>query len=187
MSQRGGYKSVVVKIVTSGQIASGYKLTDIVALPATVMIFSSNTDLIDSISGYVETTPISLDGANGDLEIEVDLDLPEGVIVVGNQNITVQIGISPIESSISFADIPVQIQGLAPGLQATISPDLVDVYLSGPLYLLESLDPTELVIIIDLTDLGTGTYQLTPVVQLEGTEIIVDAISPNTLEVTITN
>ncbi len=78
------------------------------------MIFSSNTDLIDSISGYVETTPISLDGANGDLEIEVDLDLPEGVIVVGNQNITVQIGISPIESSISFADIPVQIQGLAP-------------------------------------------------------------------------
>lgn len=187
VSQRGGYKSVVVKIVTSGQIASGYKLTDIVALPATVMIFSSNTDLIDSISGYVETTPISLDGANGDLEIEVDLDLPEGVIVVGNQNITVQIGISPIESSISFADIPVQIQGLAPGLQATISPDLVDVYLSGPLYLLESLDPTELVIIIDLTDLGTGTYQLTPVVQLEGTEIIVDAISPNTLEVTITN
>ncbi|QRN83261.1 hypothetical protein JR338_00440 [Chloroflexota bacterium] len=187
VSQRGGYKSVVVKIVTSGQIASGYKLTDIVALPATVMIFSSNPDLIDSISGYVETTPISLDGANGDLEIEADLDLPEGVIVVGNQNITVQIGISPIESSISFADIPVQIQGLAPGLQATTSPDFVDVYLSGPLYLLESLDPAELVIIIDLTDLGVGTYQLTPEVQLEGTDISVDAISPNTLEVTITN
>ncbi|MBG0787521.1 MAG: hypothetical protein H0S79_20725 [Anaerolineaceae bacterium] len=186
VSQRGGYKSVVVKIVTSGQIASGYKLTDILALPATVMIYSANPDLVDAISGYVETIPISLDGANEDLEIQADLNLPEGVSVVDNQIITVQIGISPIESSISFSDIPVQIEGLAPGLQATISPDLVDVYLSGPLYLLESLDPAELVIIIDLTDLGTGTYQLTPEVQLAGTEINVDAISPNTLEVTIT-
>ena len=122
VSQRGGYKSVVVKIVTSGQIARGYKLTDIFALPATVMIFSSDPDLVDGISGYVETTPINLDGANEDLEIQAELNLPEGVIVVGSQNITVQIGISPIESSVSFTNIPVQIQGLAPGLRATISP-----------------------------------------------------------------
>ena len=186
VSQRGGYKSVVVKIVTSGQIARGYKLTDIFALPATVMIFSSDPDLVDGISGYVETTPINLDGANEDLEIQAELNLPEGVIVVGSQNITVQIGISPIESSVSFTNIPVQIQGLAPGLRATISPDVVDVYISGPLFLLEGLDPAQLVIIIDLTDYGVGTYQLAPEVQLENSEISVDAISPNTLEVTIT-
>lgn len=186
VSQRGGYKSVVVKIVTSGQIARGYKLTDILALPATVMIYSPDPGLIDNISGYVETLPINLDGANEDLEIEAELDLPDGVIVVGSQNITVQIGISPIESSISFTNIPVQIQGLATGLKATLSPDLVDVYLSGPLYLLETLDPAQLVIIIDLTDQGIGTYQLSPEVILEGAEISVDAISPNTLEVTIT-
>ena len=186
VSQRGGYKSVVVKIVTSGQIARGYKLTDIFALPATVMIFSSDPDLVDGISGYVETTPINLDGANEDLEIQAELNLPEGVIVVGSQNITVQIGISPIESSVSFTNIPVQIQGLAPGLRATISPDVVDVYISGPLFLLESLDPAQLVIIIDLTEYGVGTYQLAPEVQLENSEISVDAISPNTLEVTIT-
>ena len=186
VSQRGGYKSVVVKIVTSGQIARGYKLTDIFALPATVMIFSSDPDLVDGISGYVETTPINLDGANEDLEIQAELNLPEGVIVVGSQNITVQIGISPIESSVSFTNIPVQIQGLAPGLRATISPDVVDVYISGPLFLLEGLDPAQLVIIIDLTEYGVGTYQLAPEVQLENSEISVDAISPNTLEVTIT-
>ena len=185
VSQRGGYKSVVVKIVTIGQIESGYKLTDIFALPATVMIFSSDPDLIESISGYVETEPINLDGANEDLEIPVELNLPEGINVVGSQNITVQIGISPIESSISFADIPVQIQGLAPGLQAVTSPDVVDVYLSGPLSLLENLSPADLIIIIDLTDRGIGTYQLAPEVQLENVEINVDAISPNTLEVII--
>ena len=96
-------------------------------------------------SGFVETTPISLDGANESLEIRATLNLPEGVTVVGSQNITVQIGIAPVESSINFNNIPVQFEGLGTGLSATTSPDTVDVYLSGPLYLLEALDPATLV------------------------------------------
>ena len=184
--QRDNFKPVVVKIVTSGQIAAGYKLTDIISLPPTVMIYSADPALIEGIPGYVETTPISLDGANENLEIQATLNLPEGVSVVGSQTITVQIGIAPIESSINFNNIPVQFQGLTPGLSATTSPDAVDVYLSGPLYLLEALDPATLVVAIDLTDRGVGTYQLVPEVLLEDSEISVDAILPNTLEVTIT-
>ena len=184
--QRDNFKPVVVKIVTSGQIAAGYKLTDIISLPPTVMIYSADPTLIEGIPGYVETTPISLDGANENLEIQATLNLPEGVSVVGSQTITVQIGIAPIESSINFNNIPVQFQGLTPGLSATTSPDAVDVYLSGPLYLLEALDPATLVVAIDLTDRGVGTYQLVPEVLLEDSEISVDAILPNTLEVTIT-
>jgi YbbR domain-containing protein len=120
------------------------------------------------------------------MEIRATLNLPEGVTVVGSQNITVQIGIAPVESSINFNNIPVQFEGLGAGLSATTSPDTVDVYLSGPLYLLEALDPATLVVAIDLTDRGIGTYQLAPEVLLEDIELNVDAILPNTLEVTIT-
>jgi YbbR domain-containing protein len=184
--QRDNFKSVVVKIVTSGQIAAGYKLTEIFASPPTVMIYSADANLVNSTSGFIETTPISLDGANESLEIRATLNLPEGVTVVGSQNITVQIGIAPVESSINFNNIPVQFEGLGTGLSATTSPDTVDVYLSGPLYLLEALDPATLVVAIDLTDRGVGTYQLAPEVLLEDSELSVDAILPNTLEVTIT-
>lgn len=187
VTQRGGYRPVVVKIVTSGQIAAGYKLTNIFALPPTVTIFSSDQDLIDSIPGFVETTPINLNGANEDMEIRVALNLPEGISVVGSQNVTVQIGIDPIESSISFTNIPVQFPGLGNGLSAVASPENVDVFLSGPLYLLEALDPATLVVVIDLTDRGPGTYQLAPEVLLDNPDINVDAILPNTAEVTITN
>lgn len=185
--QRGGYDTVVVKIVTSGQIATGYKLTNIYALPAAVLIFSSDPELVDSIPGYVETTPINLNGANEDMEVQVSLNLPEGVIVVGSQFVVVQIGIDPIESSISLPNIPIQIEGLGPGLTAEVSPETVDVYLSGPLDLLEGLDPATIVVMIDLTDRGAGTYQLAPEVILDNTEVKVDAISLNTIEVTITN
>jgi len=187
VTQRGGYRTVVVKIVTSGQIESGYRLTNIFSNPPTVTVYSSNPQLVESIPGFVETTPINLNGANQDMEIRVSLNLPEGINVVGSQNITVQIGIDPIESSISFTNIPVQIVGLAAGLNATVSPENVDVFLSGPIDLLDDLSLENLVVIINLEDREPGTYTLAPEIQLENGDINVDAILPNTIEVTISN
>jgi len=183
--QRGGYRTVVVRIVTSGQIAAGYRLTNIFANPPTVTIFSSDPELVESIPGFVETTPINLNGANEDMEIRVSLNLPEGINVVGSQNVTVQIGIDPIQSSISFSNIPVQIEGLGEGLSASVSPESVDVFLSGPVSLLEQLSPSTLVVILNLENRDPGTYTLAPEVRLENEEINVDAILPNTIEVTI--
>jgi len=187
VTQRGGYRTVVVKIVTSGQIESGYRLTNIFSNPPTVTIYSSNPQLVESIPGFVETTPINLNGANQDMEIRVSLNLPEGINVVGSQNITVQIGIDPIESSVSFTNIPVQIEGLADGLNATVSPESVDVFLSGPIDLLDDLSLESLIVIINLEDRDPGTYTLAPEIQLENDEINVDAILPNTIEVIISN
>ena len=186
VTQRGGYRTVVVRIVTSGQIAAGYRLTNIFALPPTVTIFSSDPNLVEAIPGFVETTPINLNGANEDIEVRVTLNLPAGINVVGSQNVTVQIEIDPIESSISFSNIPIQIEGLEEGLEASVSPESVDVFLSGPLNLLEALSPSQLNVIINLSDRGPGTYTLAPEVVLENEEITVDAILPNSLEVVIT-
>jgi len=187
VTQRGGYRTVVVRIVTNGQIAAGYRLTNIFSQPPTVTIFSSDPTLVEGIPGYIETTPINLNGADEDMEIRVALNLPEGINVVGSQNVTVQISIEPIQSSISFTNLPVLTEGLAEGLTAIFSPESVDVFLSGPLNALDSLDPAMLTVMIDLADRGPGTYQLAPQVLLENEDITVDAILPSTLEVTITN
>lgn len=187
VTQRGGYRTVVVKIVTSGQIALGYRLTNIFSMPPTVTIYSSDPILVESIPGFVETTPINLNGADENIEVRVALNLPEGINVVGSQNVTVQIGINPIQSSASFTNILVQTDGLGERLKVSISPATVDVFLSGPLNLLDQLDPANLVVIINLIDRGPGTYTLAPEVRFENGEINVDAILPNTLEVTITN
>lgn len=185
VTQRGGFRTVVVKIVTSGQIAPGYRLTNIFALPPTVTIFSADPILVDTIPGFVETTPINLNMASENIEIRVALNLPEGINVVGSQNVTVQIGIEPIQSSISFTNVPIQIEGLGEDLQVEISPENVDIFLSGPLPLLDELDLTKILVIIDLSDRGPGTYQLVPEILLENNQITVDVILPSSIEVTI--
>jgi YbbR domain-containing protein len=186
ITQRGGFRTVVVKIVTSGQIAPGYRLTNIFSLPPTVMIFSTDPSLVDSIPGFVETAPINLNMASEDIEIKVPLNLPAGINVVGSQNVTILIGIDPIQSSISFSNLPIQIEGLGQGLKVEISPETVDIFLSGPLPLLDELSQEKIFIVIDLTDRGPGTYQLAPTVLLENNRIVVDAILPSSIEVTIT-
>ena len=186
VTQRGGFRTVVVRIVTSGQIAPGYRLTNIFANPPSVTIFSADPNLVETIPGFVETTPINLNMASEDIEIRVALNLPEGINVVGSQNVTVQIGIDPIQSSISFTNIPIQIEGLGENLQAELSPENVDIFLSGPLPLLDELNQTNILVLVDLADRGPGTYQLAPEVLLENEQISVDAILPSSIEVTIT-
>ena len=187
INRRPDYDTAVVKIVTSGQIAAGYRLTNIFASPATVTIYSSDPEILASVNGYLETTPINLNGANDDMEIRVSLNLPEGINVVDSETVLVQIGIDPIESSISLTNIGIQFEGLAAGLNAEMSPEAVDIYLSGPLNQLEGLNPATITIIIDLTGYGPGTYKLAPQVILDTENVSVDAIQPNTIEVTITN
>jgi YbbR domain-containing protein len=184
--QQGGYRDLAVKVVVSGRVANGYRLTSILVDPPLVTVFSSNTDLINSLPGYVETTQLDLNGISADIETRLALNLPEGVSLLGDQNVLVQVGISAFEGSLTINDRPVTVNGLSAGLTATISPPTVDLYLSGPLPLLDSLITTDVLASVDVTGLVPGTYQLTPsiTIMLEG--IRVETILPGTVEVVIT-
>jgi len=63
INQRGGYRSVVVKINTTGQIAAGFRLTNIFAIPPTVTVYSEEPTLVEGLGGFIETAPINLNGA----------------------------------------------------------------------------------------------------------------------------
>jgi len=186
ITQLGGYRNVWVTVVTYGQVAQGYRLKYYFAFPPTVTIFSTDPDLVNSLPGYIETTPINLNGASEDFEVNITLNLPEGISIVGDQTIIVQVVIAPIESSLNFTNVPIQVIGLEDNLLAKVSPDVVDVFLSGPLYLLEELNYSDIIVILDLTDHGPGTYQLVPRLELLDEKIKVDAILPGMIEVVIT-
>ncbi len=185
INQLGGYRNLFVKIVTYGQIANGFYLTGLSATPVTVTIYASNPELVDSIPAFVETTPINLNGVSETFTVDASLNLPDGIELVGEKTITVQVGVAPIQSSINFLNVPIQIINLGAVYSATLSPATVDVYLSGPLYLLEGITFSDIIINLDLSDRGVGTYQLAPVMELQNNNIRVDAILPGTIEVVI--
>ncbi len=185
VEQSVGYRTVGVKPVTTGELAFGYRLLNIFSVPPTVTVFSSDTNLVESLPSSVETTPININEADVTLETRVTLDLPEGVNVVGSQFVTVRIEIEAIIDSRRFTDIPVMIEGLGAGFDAVLSPENVDVILEGPVAILDSLAPESLLIVVDLTDLGRGVHTLAPEVRLDNEELTVESILPSAVEVTI--
>ncbi len=180
----GGYKDVVVKVVTTGKIANGYRLTNISVSPLTVTVFSANPNLVNELPGYVETMPVDLTGLSEDIEVRVALNLPQGVDLVGGQSVLVQVSVAAIEGSLTES-IPVEQIGLPPDLQAEISPATVDVVVSGPLPVLDTLTVASFRAVVDLTGMEPGSYQLSPEVDLVPDQVQVQSIIPESVEVTI--
>jgi YbbR domain-containing protein len=187
VNQRGGFRNVVVKVVVSGRVASGYRVTNISVFPPTVTVFSTDPKLVDDLPGYVETATLDLENAKDDRDIFLPLALPDGVSVVGDSDVEVQVGIAAIEGSVTLSGMKVEITGVGTGLNAAVSPDSVDVIISGPLPVLDQLTQKDIRVIIDVTDMGLGTYQLTPKVELQNQDLTVESILPASVEVTLTN
>jgi YbbR domain-containing protein len=184
ISLLGRFKNVAVKIVTVGQAANGYRLTNISVSPPTFTVFSNNPDLINELPGFVETLPVDINNLTEDAEISVGLNLPEGITTVREPSVLVQVSVAAIESSLTLS-LPIEIVGLTLDARATISPEAVDVIVAGPLNILDALSPASFRIILDLTGLPPGIFQRSPVVDQVPEQVRVQTILPEIVEVKI--
>jgi YbbR domain-containing protein len=181
---QGGYRNVIVKVLTTGQPANGYLLTNITVSPLNVVVFANDPQLVNDLPGFVETEPVDLTGAEDDVDTFVALELPDGVSVVGDQAVLVRVSIAAIEGSITV-ELPVTPIGLLPNQAAVLSPETVRVILSGPVPLLDNLKPSDLRVVVDLTGLDLGVYQLEPKVDLLPERLTAEAILPTTIQVMV--
>jgi YbbR domain-containing protein len=187
ITQLGGYRNVAVKAMFNGQQSNDYRITNISVTPSVVTVFSSDPKLVDSLPGYIETMPIDLTGAHDDVVVQVQLNLPTGISVVGDQAVTVKVGIAAVEGSITLTNMPVTAINQGPNLAATVSPGSVDIILSGPLILLNSLTGNQVHITVDMTGKTPGTYQEIPEVTIDIPSIGVESILPGMVQVTVIN
>lgn len=185
ITQLGGFRNVVVKVVTTGQVATGYRLAAISVNPPTVTVFSTDPTLVEALPGYVETDPISLAGLKDNLTQQIGVRVPAGVTLVGDPSVGVQVSVAAIESSVSLTNIPVEVTGLASNMEALISPDKVDLIVSGPLVALNAMNTLDLRVLVDLSGMKAGTYTITPNATLNNMDLAIESLLPTTFQVTI--
>ena len=181
---QGGYRNMVVKVVTSGQVAEGYRQSSVSVSPPNVLVFSSDLAMIEQLPGYIETEVLDLTDAVNDIETVLALNLPENVSIIGDPNIIIQVGVAAIEGSISISR-QVEVIGIMPGLASTISPDTVELIIFGPIPTLQELTDVDIRVVIDLSGLEEGFYQLEPEVIILPDGIEAQAISPKTLQIEV--
>jgi YbbR domain-containing protein len=184
IAQKQGFRDVTVSPVITGQVASGYRLTNLTVSPPVVTVSSSDPLKVSKLPGYIETQPLDISGWNNDRTVRLPLALPPGISLEGEQAVYVQVSIAAIEYSLTVPR-PVEFQGLGEGLEASPSPQKVDILISGPLPILNQLRQQDVRVFLDLTNLGAGTYQVTPQVSLLPTELRVEKVLTSPIEVVI--
>ena len=184
ISLQGGYRNLAVNVTTIGSVEPGYRFTSITPAPPTVMVFSEDPLLVESLPGYVNTKPLDLTGVDDYLETILELDLPSGITVIGDPTVLVQVNVTALETNLVITR-EIEIIGLLPGLSADISPQEVTVSISGPVPVLENLTLRDIRVVVDLTDLAVGTYTITPTVEILPDDVIFEDLSPSTVEVVI--
>ncbi len=184
ISLLGGFKNVVVRVNTTGQIADGYRLTNVSVTPPTITIFSEDPRVVEDLPGFIDTLPVDLTGLVDDSEFSAGLRLPDGVTPVRDLKVLVQLSIAAIEGSKTFS-VPVQTRGLSPELSAVFSPELVDVIVAGPLNILENLTADDILVVLDLEGQPPGEYQRTPIVEIVSDLVRAQTTIPETVEVII--
>lgn len=185
ISQQGGFRDVAVKVVVQGQQAPGYRIENISVFPPVVTVFADDPELVSQLPGIVETQPLDLQDRKEDVSTRLSLDLPENITIVGPQTVQVQVSISPIQTSVTLLNQPINVNGLSEGLSAQVFPQAVDVIISGPLPVLDALTSQDITVSVDVTDLEIGVYQLTPEVKVLVENVLVESILPGTVEVVI--
>jgi YbbR domain-containing protein len=183
--QQRGFRSVAVVPIIEGDPAPGYWVKNVTYSPTAITLVSSDPQAVDLLPGYVETEPVVLTGARETIERTVLLSLPEGFSVIGDPSITLVVTIEPLETSITITRT-IEISGLDPGLAAQASPNSVSVFLQGPQPTLEDLQPEDVIVVLDLLGYGIGTHQVEAEVLVHLRDVEVQAVLPETIEVTIT-
>lgn len=184
IEQQAGRKEVAVRPVLDGEPAAGYRLSSVRVTPSTVVL-EGDGGLLEQVPGFIETLQLSLQDATGSIEERIELVLPEGVTAQEGSTVSIAATITPIESGTTLEQKPV-VQGLGTGLEASVALETVEVILSGPQPLLESMEPDDMFVILDLAGLLPGSHAVTPRVVLPD-GISEKGVLPETVEVVVTS
>ncbi|MGC9394483.1 MAG: CdaR family protein [Anaerolineae bacterium] len=166
ISPLGYVRDLAVTVAWEGQPASGYRIANLVVDPQLVKVYG-RVELVRSAPGYLLTQPISLDTLTQSLTTTVALQMPEGLSLISPQRpyVTVSLTIEAIQSGLTLAVTPT-LRGLSPNLDATANVESVVLVLSGPLAVMEQLQPADVEVVLDVTNLRPGDYTIIPVVEV---------------------
>ncbi len=168
--QRLNARNVSVRIVTSGIPPPGYWLSNLSVTPAGVTLKGS-PDQLANVGSFVDTLPIDVSQAVGELSVQIPLDLPPKVQALdGNGNIveavTVLARVAARRGDLAVTR-PVELLESRPNGTVTINPAAVDLLLSGPLPVLSEIEvnPRLVRVLIDTASLRRGqSISLTPTI-----------------------
>lgn len=182
---------VPIEVVTTGDVTDEYRLVDTLLADTEVRVFAP-TDVLANLD-VIETTPIDLDGLDGNNKVTATLQLPDGATALGKKEVEVQLLVRGIDDTRDDSGeltervrltVPVSVRGFDRTNYTLRSPDVVSVTLSGKRALLENVTSNSVGVTLDLTGLPSGLHGVDVDYEVPKG---VTVVSPKTIDVELTS
>ncbi|MBE2221424.1 MAG: TIGR00159 family protein [Anaerolineae bacterium] len=167
ITRKQNAREVGVRATTEGVLPEGYWLSNLRATPNNVTLRGNPEDLAE-IGGFLNTLPVDISQAVGNLSVETPLDLPEGITAVDQNGkpvslVTVIVEIMPRTGDLVVTR-PINIINAPADTELTFSQDQLDLLLSGPLPQLREIesDPDLVQLTLDLSTWEQDKQEMTP-------------------------
>jgi YbbR domain-containing protein len=178
-------KTLPVNPVVTGTPAAGFEIASITVKPDVVTV-QGDLDQLASMS-LVDTLPVPVTGASSpELSETVKLDLPTGILPVGDESVVVAIKLRPVTSTRTFT-AGLRLVGTRSDLTYEVAVKSVLLTIGGSTAGLDLLSGATITAELDVTGLGPGATDVSVSAppNLPGTTTLV-AASPSVVKVTIT-
>ena len=162
-------------------VADGYRIDGVVLDPATVKI-AGPQETLDKIT-KVSLNKIALPNATADVSMQDAVIVPEGVVVCNPSQVNATVQISMVLENKQYQAVDVRVKNLPSGLSYTLSPQSIDVTVTGSQQALNSIHASQIIPFVDLSGLSAGTHTLN--VQFENEPDLNAVLTPLTATVTV--
>jgi YbbR domain-containing protein len=167
ITRKQNAREVGVRATTEGILPDGYWLSNLRATPNTVTLRGTPEKLAE-IGGFINTLPVDISQAEGNLSVETPLDLPDGITAVDQNGkpvslVTVIVEIMPRSGDLVVTR-PINLINPPTDTELRLSQDKMDLLLSGPLPLLREIEanPDLVQLIMDLSAWEQDKQEMIP-------------------------
>ncbi len=174
-------KTLPINPVATGTPATGYEVTAVSVEPVLVTV-EGDPDALAPLA-RIDTQPVSISGATGDVAATVGLALPNGVRAISADQVRVVVRISAQTGTRAYS-VGLVLAGARDDRRYDLSTDRVTVTVGGTVADLARLVGRDLVATLDVAALGPGAYPVDVRITLPAGLTVV-AVSPPAVTVTV--
>ncbi|GAA0078233.1 YbbR-like domain-containing protein [Clostridium sp. CTA-5] len=181
-------KVVPINIKTTGNLSDGLSIASMESSLKEVHITGDNTVLKDLSS--IDTEEINLSNITGDSEVNVKLNLPQGITVQPKEeNINVKIKVNKVSKDLSTTkEVSCNVEYINLNKEFTLESksENVNVTISGTQSDLNAYSSNNIKVVVDLSNISQeGVFKYTPTVTLNGESPNISIASVNEVNVSI--
>lgn len=174
-------RTLPVSPVITGTPAAGFEIASVTVSPLSATVEGDADQLAALVR--LDTKPVSLTGASSDFEVDVDLDLPAGIVPLDNGTIRVTVALRPVTGTRTF-EAGLRLVGARSDLSYHLATDRVLVTIGGSIADLDRLEGSRLVLDVAVGDLSPGAKDVAVSADL-ATGLTLVSVSPATVRVTV--